>query len=110
MEYKELLDEQLWEALDNLGNLTPKDLTLVSEEFMDPRELLLTLGFNPPKKQLSPLEYLNQEQEYPWEELNQAIVPPVVVIDGVLIDGWHRCMLAYAFGEFVKAKIFVKNK
>lgn len=110
MEYKELLDEQLWDALDNLGNITPKDLTIVSEEFVDPQELLLTLGFNPPKKQTHPLEYLNQEQEYPWEDLNQAIVPPVVVIDGVLIDGWHRCMLACVFGEFVKAKIFVKNK
>jgi hypothetical protein len=111
MKYRELTDQDLWQALEHLGNLTPQDLITEGEEFLNPRDLIHTLGVGAPRKVKDPIKFLTQtDPDYDWQGLDDNPVPPVVVVDGVLADGFHRCRLAAALGLEVKAVVYRLNR
>jgi hypothetical protein len=112
MNYRELTIDELWEAVSHLGYLHIDELELDGETDFDPEELLRGLGVDAPTKQDDPLSFLISEDEddYSWAELMNAIIPPVVVVDGVLADGFHRCRLCCVLGISVKAVTYSRTR
>jgi hypothetical protein len=110
MNYREINHDDLWSAIEHLGNIPIANLEFQGEEDLDPRDLLLGLGLSAPRKQKKPLEFLKKEDDYNWEDLMNASVPPVVVVDGVLADGFHRCRVCCVLGIPVKAAIYLVKR
>jgi len=108
LQYREINKADRQKAIKQSFTLVNE--TLVETQFVAPESLLVTMGLDVPPKQTSKnaaLTWLKHDDpEYDWDFLANNLIPPVVVKDGNLLDGIHRCRLAAALGESILAACY----